>query len=63
VWAVLFTRDILMKTQGARGERLIAGMMPVAVIFFASAVTLVGVSLMTAPPSSRTVNKFVPARR
>jgi solute:Na+ symporter, SSS family len=36
------------------------GMMPVALIFAASVLTLVVVSLMTRPPSRATINKFFP---
>ena len=40
------------------GEYLVFGMMPVAVIFAASAVTLVLVSLATSPPPRAVVDKF-----
>ena len=42
----------------AGGDYLVFGMMPVAVIFAASALTLVIVSLGTQPPSKETVDKF-----
>ncbi len=58
VWSVLFFQDIILGKQSEGGEYLIAGMMPVAIIFLASLMTLVVVSLMTRPPSRETVDKF-----
>ncbi len=59
VWSVLFYRDIFAeKAPGSEEEKLIFGMMPVAIIFAASAVTLVVVSLITRPLSTATINKF-----
>jgi SSS family solute:Na+ symporter len=60
VWSVLFYQDILApKPEGGHeGEMLIWGMMPVALMFAVSAITLVGVSLMTKPPSGATVERF-----
>lgn len=46
---------------GADRGYLFLGMMPVATIFTVSLVTLVGVSLVTSPPSERTIRKFFPA--
>ncbi|MFQ5461973.1 MAG: sodium:solute symporter [Phycisphaerae bacterium] len=46
---------------GADREYLFGGMMPVATICAAAAVSLFVVSLLTAPPSRRTVEKFFPA--
>ena len=66
VWCILFYRDILAVKPAATAdeEMLIAGMMPVALIFAASAVTLVVVSLFTQPPSTATIRKFFdPAAR
>jgi SSS family solute:Na+ symporter len=61
VWLVLFTRDLAAKGKsGGEDELLVFGMMPVAVIFAASALTLVMVSLLTPPPSKATINKFFP---
>jgi solute:Na+ symporter, SSS family len=61
VWAVLFARDMAAKGKsGGEDELLVLGMMPVAVIFTASAATLVLVSLLTRPPTAATVNKFIP---
>jgi SSS family solute:Na+ symporter len=60
-WGVLFYRDIIAeKPPGAEDELLVWGMMPVAVILIASAVTLVIVSLLTAKPSQETIRKFFP---
>ena len=39
---------------------LFAGMLPVATMVAASAVTLIAVSLATKPPSGRTIRKFFP---
>jgi SSS family solute:Na+ symporter len=64
VWVALFARDLQLKGDkpGAPGgdEALIWGVMPVTVIFTASTLTLVVVSLMTRPPSEDVVNKFLP---
>lgn len=61
VWVVLFTRDMAAKGKsGGEDELLVFGMMPVAIIFGASVVTLVVVSLLTQPPSKATINKFFP---
>jgi len=58
VWSALFYRDILLKKPGMDDELLIGGMMPVAFIFGASVLTLVVVSLLTQPPSTKTIEKF-----
>ncbi|MBI1387806.1 MAG: sodium:solute symporter family protein [bacterium] len=47
---------------GLDRDVLIFGMMPVAVILAASAVTMIVVSLITAPPSRETLDKFFPPR-
>jgi SSS family solute:Na+ symporter len=61
VWSILFIRDMtLKKGAGAEDEVLIFGMMPVAIIFAASVITLVVVSLFTRPPSKETIGKFFP---
>ncbi|MCP5516427.1 MAG: sodium:solute symporter family protein [Verrucomicrobiales bacterium] len=63
VWFVLFRRDILARPENAGDdELLIFGMMPVAFIFAASAVTLVAVSLLTRPPAESTLARFFPRR-
>lgn len=59
VWLILFYRDVSPTMERPSGEEfLIAGMMPVTVIFAASAVTLVLVSLLTRPPSAETIKRF-----
>jgi SSS family solute:Na+ symporter len=60
VWGFLFYRDIIaVKPPGMEDEELLVyGMMPVAFIFAASAITLTVVSLLTKPLSPATVDKF-----
>ena len=48
---------------GANEEYLFLGMMPVVTIFAATAIALVGVSLVTAPPPSEVIERFFPSRR
>lgn len=55
-WSYLFYRSDF----GAKGEELIFGMMPVAPMFAASTLALVAVSLVTKPPSPRTLERFFP---
>jgi SSS family solute:Na+ symporter len=58
-WCTLFSRDIVAKKPpGESDELLIAGIMPVTLIFAASAITLVVVSLLTPKPSDSTLRKF-----
>jgi SSS family solute:Na+ symporter len=60
-WSLLFYRDIFGEhstTDGDGGEFLIFGLMPVALIFVVSAITLTLVSLVTRPPSKTTVDRF-----
>lgn len=47
---------------GADGEFKVFGMMPVAINFLVSVVSLVGVSLVTQPPSKETIEKFIPSK-
>jgi len=54
-WFLLFQRADYGKHEG-----LVFGMMPVTFIFAASLISLVGVSLVTRPPSEETVQKFIP---
>ncbi len=64
-WFVLFYQDIINPSQARideGGDYLVFGMMPVAVIFTASAVALIGVSLATRPPAPETIDKFFPRR-
>ncbi len=56
VWFALFHAS----GYGAEGGYLFMGLMPVLTIFLSSAVTLVGVSLFTKPPSRATLRKFFP---
>lgn len=48
---------------GLERDYHVLGMMPVAVIFVISSLTMIGVSLITAPPSKETVDKFIPPKR
>lgn len=57
-WFVLFQAS----GYGEHGEYKLFGMMPVAVMFFVSVVSLVGVSLVTQPPSKETIEKFIPSK-
>jgi solute:Na+ symporter, SSS family len=57
-WLLLFAVGDL-----GREEVLVGGLAPVAVIFAASAATIVLVSLLTRPPSEATVAAFFPSRR
>jgi SSS family solute:Na+ symporter len=58
-WSFLFYQDIVLgKGDAAGGEMLVFGLMPVAVIFGVSAVSLVVVSLLTRPPKPTTVSRF-----
>ncbi|MEZ5303445.1 MAG: sodium:solute symporter family protein [Verrucomicrobiales bacterium] len=63
VWGVLFYRDIFA-AGGSDGEheKLIFGMMPVAIIFASSALAMWLVSLITKPPSDEVVAKFFPTK-
>lgn len=54
VWLLLFRAS----DWGADREYLFLGMMPVATIFAASAVSLVLVSLATRPPSDKTIQRY-----
>ncbi len=64
-WTVFFIDDIVYKDTSylgkmdpGTGEYLVLGMMPAAVIFVISAVTLIGVSLLTSPPPKEHVDRF-----
>jgi SSS family solute:Na+ symporter len=62
VWFVLFYQDIINPSEAreaAGGDFLVFGMMPVAIIFASSALTLIVVSLVTRPPSRETVDRFI----
>jgi solute:Na+ symporter, SSS family len=58
VWLVFFYRDILAVKPPGTEELLVYGLMPVTFIFAASALTLIVVSLLTQPPTSKTLDKF-----
>ena len=62
VWLTFFIQDFATKSDPGRGEFLVLGMMPVAIIFAASAASLIVVSLLTKPPAVETIEKFVPSR-
>jgi SSS family solute:Na+ symporter len=59
VWFYLFQDS----NYGANREYLVYGMMPVAVIFAASALTIFVVSLITPAPSQSTIEKFFPTKK
>jgi SSS family solute:Na+ symporter len=61
VWFALFYQGLiapLARGETLEGDPLIWGMMPVAINLAATAVTLVVVSLLTAPPERRVVDRF-----
>lgn len=63
-WGALFYKGLLEpQMEGIRpdGDYLVYGMMPVAVIFAASAAALVIVSLITRPPAPEVVDRFFSA--
>ena len=57
-WFMLFKAS----GYGANGSYLFGGMMPVAAMFAACAITLVVVSLVTKAPSDETLQKFFPTK-
>ena len=60
-WGILFWFGLIkpaMAGETGHGEFLIGGMMPVAVMFAASVISLVGVSLLTQPPAKEVVDRF-----
>ncbi len=60
-WIPLFYRGLLaplLHGEPATEEFLIGGAMPIAIIFLASAVALVVVSLLTTPPPAHVVDRF-----
>jgi len=61
-WSWLFYRGLVEPTMNGvelEGDYLVAGMMPVTVIFGASALALVVVSLVTSPPPREHVDTFM----
>ncbi len=59
VWILLYRAG----DYGANPDYLFWGMLPVATIFAASTLTLVGVSLLTPAPSDKTLRKFFPPKQ
>ncbi|MCA9426564.1 MAG: sodium:solute symporter family protein, partial [Candidatus Omnitrophica bacterium] len=59
-WGYFFYNDVIIGEAHGEDELLIAGMMPVAIIFFVTLVVFVAVSLVTKPPSEETIRKFFP---
>lgn len=57
-WFWLFYKGLIARPENAEGDFLVAGMMPVAVIFAISTAALVLVSLLTAPPDERHLARF-----
>ena len=49
----------MKRPAGEPGDFLVAGMMPVTVIFAVTAVVLVGVSLVTQPPPDQVVDRYL----
>jgi SSS family solute:Na+ symporter len=58
VWFALFAASDF----GADRKFLVGGMLPVATVLAACAVTTLAVSLFTRPPSAATLAKFFPAK-
>ena len=58
-WFYFFYQDIFLD-QGGKSEYLVADVMPVTFVFLASAAAMVIGSLLTQPPSRKTVDKFFP---
>jgi hypothetical protein len=56
VWLLLFSDG----NYGGDSNYRFLGLMPVAVNFGVSLITMVGVSLLTQPPSAETLRKFFP---
>ncbi len=61
-WSALFYEGLIRPTlagEKMEGDYLVAGMLPVTIIFAASTAALVIVSLMTRPPSDEHVDQFM----
>lgn len=56
-WALLFGADTFL-SDGAHGEFLVGGVMPVTWVFLASAVALVAGSLLSSPPADEHLSRF-----
>ncbi|MFT4542967.1 MAG: SSS family solute:Na+ symporter [Planctomycetota bacterium] len=64
-WTYLFYQGLIRPTLDGtplEGDYLVAGMMPVTVIFAASTIAMVGVSLMTSPPAKERVDRYMVKR-
>ena len=61
-WTYLFVKASLINDSLGGEYTLPGGVMPVAVIFAAGAAAMVGVSLVTRPPSQETIDKFFPRK-
>jgi SSS family solute:Na+ symporter len=62
VWGLLFYKGLIRPSMDGvegEGDYLVFGMMPVAIIFLASSVTLFAVSLLTRPPPQEHVERFM----
>ncbi|MEM7307794.1 MAG: sodium:solute symporter family protein [Planctomycetota bacterium] len=62
-WSYFFYHGLIARPEsgpGAEGEYLVFGLMPVALIFAASAAAMVLVSLVTPPPTEEHVERFFP---
>ena len=57
-WSLLFYKGMIARPEGAVGDYLVAGMMPVTIIFAASTAALVIVSLATSPPPRDVVDRY-----
>ena len=61
-WGILFYEGLIAPTlagEAMEGDYLVGGMMPVTLIFAASAIALVAVSLVTQPPPDDHVDQFM----
>ena len=56
-WLVLFYDGLIARVDTS-GDYLIGGVMPVAIMFAASAIALIVVSLLTSPPPRAVVDRF-----
>ena len=54
-WLALFLADL---SRDGHGEFLVAGMLPVILIFGASALAMISVSLLTSPPPAEVLDRF-----
>ena len=59
-WSWLFYNGLVARPEGQEGDYLVAGMMPVAIMFGISVLTLIVVSLLTRPLPKEQVERFFP---